>query len=128
MDTLREVENARQRAGEPRRRWFTSERLDLIVWSDDAGRPIGFQLCYGKPTAERALTWTPETGFTHTGVDDGQDVGLGHKRSPILVPDGDFDLEHLEQTLGDASLRLPADVTAFVADALKRHPQRRDRV
>jgi hypothetical protein len=61
-------------------------------------------------------------------VDDGHDVGLGHKASPILVRDGDFDVEHLEQVFRDASPRLPDDVTAFVADTLRSHPHHRDRV
>jgi hypothetical protein len=123
MDTLREVENPRQFAGEPRRRWFTSEHLDLIVWSDTAARPIGFQLCYGKPTAEHALTWTTAAGFVHAGVDDGENVGFRYKATPILVPDGDLDLGHLEQMFRDASQRLPEDVVALVTGALRSHPQ-----
>ena len=44
MDTLDEVQTPRQHPGEPRRRWFTSVALDLIVWYDPTGRPAGFQL------------------------------------------------------------------------------------
>ncbi len=122
MDTLREVDNAWHSAGEPPRRWFTAEHLDLIVWSDAAGRPTGFQLCYDKPRGERALTWTVDPGFTHTGVDDGSDVGLGHKASPILVPDGALDVRRLEGEFREVSSRLPADVVAFVVDTLARYP------
>ena len=46
MNPLSEVRNCRQVRGEPRRRWFGSEQMDLIVWCDDTGAPIGFQLCY----------------------------------------------------------------------------------
>ena len=53
---LAEVEHVRQRAGEPRRRWFASDDLDLIVWLDEADRFVGFQLCYDKGRSERALT------------------------------------------------------------------------
>jgi hypothetical protein len=41
MATLREVEHVRQGAGEPARRWFSSERPGLIVGLDPAGGPIG---------------------------------------------------------------------------------------
>jgi hypothetical protein len=126
MDTLREVENPRQFAGEPRRRWFTSEHLDLIVWSDTTARPIGFQLCYGKPTAEHALTWTAAAGFAHAGVDDGESVGFRHKATPILVPDGELEVERLEQIFREASRHLPLDVVVLVADALRSHPQHRE--
>ena len=122
MDTLREVENIRQLAGEPRRRWFSSEHLDLIVWADGAGRPIAFQLCHGKPTAEHALTWTVDAGFTHAGVDDGESVGFRHKATPILVADGDIDLARLERTFRDAGQGLPEDVAALVVGALRSHP------
>jgi hypothetical protein len=122
MDTLREVDHARQGAGEPPRRWFTAEHLDLIVWSDAAGRPTGFQLCYGKPRGEHALTWTADAGFTHAGIDDGSDVGIGHKASPILVPDGTVDIRRLEGEFRSASVRLPADVVAFVVERLTAYP------
>ena len=126
MDALREVENPRQLAAEPRRRWFSSEQLDLIVWWNDAGLPVGFQLCYGKPIAEHALTWTADAGFTHARVDDGESVGFHHKATPILVPDGDLDLARLEQTFREASQRVPKDVVALVVRALLRHPQHHD--
>jgi hypothetical protein len=124
MDTLREVDNPRQRAGEPPRRWFSAEHLDLIVWSDAAGRPNGFQLCYGKPRGEHALTWTVDAGFTHAGVDDGSDVGVGHKASPILVPDGAVDVRRLEREFREASSGLPPDVVTLVVEKLAGYPER----
>jgi hypothetical protein len=125
MDTLDEVQTPRQHPGEPRRRWFTSDALDLIVWYDPTGRPTGFQFCYGKPLAEHALTWRADQGFTHTGVDDGENVGLAFKRTPILVPDGALDIRRIVRLFQDASARLPADVTAFVMEALTGHPAHR---
>jgi hypothetical protein len=121
-EILEEVDNPRQRAGEPRRRWFAADDLDLIVWVDDRGRPIGFQLCYGRRRAERALTWTPEQGYRHTAIDDGERGGLGYKAAPILVPDGPLDARGLERRLREAGGRLPADVGAFVLERLRAHP------
>jgi hypothetical protein len=120
-DILTEVP-ARQRAGEPRRRWFSSEELDLIVWLDAAARPTAFQLCYGRPRAEHALTWSPDVGYWHTAVDDGERVGLGYKASPILIPDGALDVPALERLLQASGARLPAEISAFVLDRLRGHP------
>ena len=122
-EILTEVENARQRAGEPRRRWFTSDDLDLIVWSDEDGRPIGFQFCYGRPRFEHALTWSAERGYWHAAVDDGESVGLGYKASPVLVPDGPLDVRALERLLQAAGRGVPAGIVAFVADRLRAHPE-----
>jgi hypothetical protein len=85
MATLREVDHVRRGAGEPARRWFSSEDLDLIVWRDPAGRPIGFQLCHDEPRHEHALG-------------------------------------RVRRELDAAGTQLPADIMAFVADTLARHP------
>lgn len=85
---LKEISNPRQIQGEPCRRWFTSDTADLVVWFDSNDEVIAFQLCYDKPHAERAVTWRAEArGLSHMAVDDGEAVGMGHKASPILVPD-----------------------------------------
>lgn len=68
------------------RRWFSDEDMDLIVWADGT-RIKGFQLCYGKRSDERALTWFAEKGFSHERIDDGERTPEKN-RSPILVPDG----------------------------------------
>ncbi len=77
--------STRQISGEPPRRWFTSSTMDLVVWLDETGRLQAFQLCYGKPRQEHALTWSNATGFAHLRVDDGSPPGLGHKNTPILL-------------------------------------------
>jgi hypothetical protein len=78
-----------QNAGEPRRRWFTSECFDLIVWMTGKGAVWGFQLCYGRGREERALTWTSEHGYSHDRIDDGEGNPTKN-RTPILLPDGAF--------------------------------------
>ena len=63
MGALNEVLEVRQiHEDEPRRRWFRSDDLDLIVWCDEAGMPRGFQLCYDKPRSKHTLTWLPSSG------------------------------------------------------------------
>src|SRR4029453_10152222 len=40
MCGLIEFPNVSQIPGEPRRRWFTSENLGLVVWCDESDRPM----------------------------------------------------------------------------------------
>src|SRR5690242_6752512 len=84
MGMLMEFQNVRQVPGEPRRRWFTSEDVDLVVWCDESGCAIAFQLCYDKARSERALTWKPDCGFSHRAVDDGEGSRGKYKATPIL--------------------------------------------
>jgi hypothetical protein len=85
------VESSRvhQIEGEPRRRVFTDEDFDLIVWYEqEHNRLIGFQLCYNKQTGEQALTWREANGFSHHSVDGGEDGAHSHKRTSILTAKG----------------------------------------
>lgn len=84
---LVELRVTRQIEGEPKRRWYTSSEMDLIVWQEAEGIS-GFQLCYEKKGRERAVTWQKEKGLIHTAISSGEGVGLKHKESPILVADG----------------------------------------
>jgi hypothetical protein len=89
---LREIRDVRQVSGEPGRRWFSDENFDLIVWVDPVNEVIGFQLCYDKETAQKALTWLKQEGYQHSRVDDGDNPGK-MKASPVLEADGHFDRE-----------------------------------
>lgn len=119
---LTEILDVRQIPNEPRRRWFRGDDLDLIVWCDDAGVPTGFQLCYDKLLSEHALTWTPELGFLHTAIDDGEDIGIKYKKTPILIADGSFDANGLSDRFAAASAQLPREIVEFVEGKLRQHP------
>lgn len=82
---LREVP-ATQAPREPHRRWFADEYLDLVVWISDPGSVVAFELCYDKPRAERAVTWSPEKGYGSFRVDGGGDTPT-RNRTPILISD-----------------------------------------
>jgi hypothetical protein len=117
---MREVHPTRQVPGEPHRRWFSSGELDLIVWCDAGGRPVAFQLCYDKGRNERALTWEPSTGLSHSAVDDGEgELGLRYKATPVLSPDGPLEVQRLAARFAAASGDLPGDIVAFVRDRLR---------
>jgi hypothetical protein len=114
---LKEVPSVRQIEGEGRRRWFTDEYFDLIVWYD-RGRIQGFQLCYDKGGRERALTWRGE-GFTHHAVDTGEDDRRGFKATPILVADGLLDRDDLAERFRQSGQALEPGLTAWILEKIK---------
>lgn len=116
---LREVTHVRQVPGEPRRRWFSSDALDLVVWLGDDEAIVGFQLCYDKLRAERALTWWAHGHrLQHMAVDDGEPGGMRHKSSPVLVPDGVLDAPTLLAEFRAAAGELPPAIVAAVVAQL----------
>ena len=115
---LREVINVRQVPGDLRRRWFESTHCDLIVWYTAEGTLAGFQFCYDKGHAERALTWKSPQAFSHMAVDTGEVHPLQYKAIPILVPDGHFDAERVERLFLREGETLPADVVALVCEKI----------
>lgn len=126
MSLLRELPDTRQIAGEPRRRWFSSPELDLIVWLDDRNEPVGFQLCYDKHRGERALTWRAERGYDHAAIDDGEDLPSQYKSTPILIADGTFNRDRVKAAFLESSAELPGFIVELVADVLDRYPDTRD--
>ncbi len=118
---LVEIRQTMQRPGEPLRRWFTDERMDLITWTEE-DQIVGFQLTYDKPRNEKVLSWNKETGFLHAGIDDGDRPGR-HKGSPLMVMDGIFEFWRI---LGDFESRaehMDPSVAEFVSDRIKRFAQ-----
>jgi len=60
--------------------------------------------------------------FAHRAADAGDDVGVAHKTSPVLVGDGALELPRVRREFGEERAELSIDIAAFVADALGRHP------
>jgi hypothetical protein len=118
---LREINNVRQIAGEPSRRWFTDERLDLVIWTDRE-QTVGFQLCYDKQRGERAVTWKVDPGFKHNAVDTGEDRPGRYKATPILVADGSFDPRGVAADFLEQSGDLDADTRDFICMKLLEYP------
>ena len=121
MGALRELSQTRQVPGEPRRRWFSSADLDLIVWLADDHSVVGFQLCYDKSRGERALTWRADRGYEHAAVDDGETSPGQYKSTPILVADGRFDRERVTQLFDESSEGVPEPIRSTIADILNRY-------
>jgi len=120
---LSEVQQVEQVTGEPRRRWFNSLRLDLIVWLNLMDHVVGFQLCYGKPKDEHALTWKKGEGFVHHRVDDGERNPAMAKRTPILVADGLFPGDEVAASFKEESRDIDPEISSFVYEKLLSYPQ-----
>lgn len=117
---LVEIKAVRQVPGEGRRRWFTDSQFDLIVWYQGDGIS-GFQLCYGKPRNEHALTWRRPDRYSHTRVDDGEG-SWGAKRTPVLVQDGLFQPDAIARQFKAASTDMDPGVSELVCRCLAEYP------
>jgi hypothetical protein len=118
---LTEYKKVRQIKGEPKRRWFSDEYFDLIVWFLTGNEIMGFQLCYGKPGDQRAITWKwPDTYF-HQRIDDGENRPGKPKATPILVPDGRFDYEVIAEKFQKESANIDPEISKFVFDTLSQY-------
>jgi len=120
---LTDYAGVRQIPGDRPRRWFQSEDEDLIVWYAEDGSIFGFQLCYDKQKSERALTWLPQSGFSHNRVDDSKGPGLT-KGTPLLVADGVFDVSTMSRRFLQISETLPREVFEFVSGKLGEYAKR----
>jgi len=115
---LKEVQNPRQIPGEGRRRWFSDQFFELIVWHDIGGHITGFQLCYDIYGYERALTWKKDLGYTHDGIDSGEMDVMDHKMTPILVADGYFDREGIAERFYAESREIDRAIASFIHEKL----------
>ena len=119
---LREYTDVSQIKGEPKRRWFTDDGFDLIVWLDQGGEIVGFQLCYDKFENERALTWLKASGYMHQRVDDGEsNPELVQKATPILLADGHFDHKEIANVLRERSAEIEKTISKFVYDKIMQY-------
>ena len=104
---LYEIKGIQKHKGEPVRRWFYDDEIDLCVWLDDHGTIIGFQLVYGEP--KHALTWWHHKGFAHNRVvDDGDHL------PNTLVADGIFETERIEARFRAKAAEIDETVADFV--------------
>jgi hypothetical protein len=99
--------------GDYKRSWMSDDYCDLIVWYEPGNAIHGFQLCYGKPQSEHALTWLRDRGFAHHEVDPGEDAAEWNL-SPILVPDGEFPAEKVISEFEQRAIDLPKSLRNFV--------------
>lgn len=114
---LRELPNVMQVPGEPRRRWFFCDELDLVVWIED-GTIRAFQLAYDKHRNEHSLEWDRQRGFTHYVVDDGEPFA-GIDSTPMLYANGPFDGARVRDRFLEKAAGVPDEIAAFVERKLR---------
>jgi hypothetical protein len=119
---LREFANVRQIEGESKRRWFSNDYFDLIVWMNDQEEIEGFELCYDILKTHRALIWHRDTGYSHHRVDDGENRPGKLKASPILISDGYFDHAEIAERFKNASRNIEEKIFTFVYEKLLEYP------
>lgn len=110
--------------GDYKRSWMSDDYFDLIVWYERSNAIHGFQLCYGKPQWERALTWLKRTGFAHHEIDSGEESAK-FNHAPILVPDGSFPAKEVEREFLRRSTQLPKSLRNFVASKISQFSAKR---
>lgn len=117
---FREISGVKQIPGEPFRRWFSCESMDLFVWTNASDEVVSYQLSYDKPYPEKALTWRVGQGFSHDDVDDGSRPGR-HPGSPILLADGEFAAKRVLALFQANADQLENDLQEFIVSGISRH-------
>jgi hypothetical protein len=120
--TMVRIKDVRQIPGEPFRQWYTGRNCDLIIWYSDSLTIQGFQFCYRLGQAERALTWMEGRGDSHHGIDSGDLVPGGPKRSPVLVPDGKLSKTVVRGIFNKESRQVRTTVVRWVNEKLDAYP------
>jgi hypothetical protein len=118
---LREIKNFRQLPQEPPLRLFIDDFFRLFVWYAPDRSIKGFQLCYQIDWDEKALTWFQDTGFSHDRVDDGEGIPGHYKMTPILLPNGTFDIDHVLALFKKRCKKIDSAVARFVRNKIKKY-------
>jgi hypothetical protein len=115
---LEEYKNVHQPKGEPKRRWYFDEYFDLIVWYNESGAILGFQLSYDKARDHKAITWKNPSLYFHMRVDDGENRPSHYKSSPILIPDGAFDYKNIAERFKEESAQIDSTISELVLEKI----------
>jgi hypothetical protein len=102
------------REGKLTKRWFGDSFFDLFVWQDESEKIVSFQLCYGKPQDEHALTWMSPSIYYHQRVDDGENKPGKSKSTPVLLPDGMFEAPSIARRFQEESKEIDTSVSEFI--------------
>jgi hypothetical protein len=115
---LEEYNYPGEREGNFTRRWFGDSYFDLFVWLDEQGSIDRFQLCYNKSLDEHALTWKHPSSYYHQKIDDGENRPGKSKSTPILLPDGMFDVSSIAERFLKESQGIDPEIACFIHQKL----------
>lgn len=122
---LREIPDIYQIPGEPFRRWFAGENMDLIVWfHDDHTDFQGFQFCYRQGHSEMALTWLDGKGYTHETISDGEERPGLYKMAPIMLRKRTVQKEDILNLFLSRSEYLERSLIEFIRRKIRDLPDR----
>lgn len=120
---LTEFNNLRQIEDEDFRRWFSDDYFDLIVWYDNSKSIVGFQLCYDIHGEERAFTWHEDRGYSHAAVDSGEDRHSLHKKTPVLITDGIFDVDSISSRFKNTAIDIDKEIGDIVLNKIMKYTE-----
>lgn len=103
---------------------MSDDYFDLIVWYKGDDLIHGFQLWYGKPRWERAITWLEDRGFSHGEIDSGEEK-VGRNRTPILVPGGSFPTAEVTREFQRRAVGLRNDLRGLILAKIAEFAARR---
>ncbi len=105
------MRDVRQDSKEHLRRWFFDDHFDLIAWYTPAGDALlGFQLCYDKTGAEKALTWFADRGVSHHAVDSGEQSPWHNRSAMLTEADGRAEMPRVLSAFQAADEGIPAEL------------------
>lgn len=96
------------------KRWYSDQHNDLFIWLNEAGQITAFQFSYNKSSNEHLFSWSEQHGYSHDRIDDGEDVYLQIKMSPIMVPNGAVDCVQVAATFLRISTALEPQLIEFI--------------
>jgi hypothetical protein len=102
--------------------YSADDYLDLVVWYEFSGEVHGYQLCYDRFDAPRAITWTRERGFSHCFVDGSRGRGFG--MSPVLESCKAFAWRMVLREFMERSVNLDPAIRHMVQEQIVRHGPR----
>ncbi len=118
-----EVRDVRQDPGDYRRRWFTDDHFDLMVWYHADGTVHGFEFSYDKPGYEKALRWFDDRGLSLHAVDTGEQ-NPAYNRSPILTAsNGRSEMKRVLEIFLKSVTGLPEGLSELVQRKLAEYGQ-----
>ena len=99
--------------------WFSDPGNDLFVWLNNAGHITAFQFSYNKSDNEHLFSWNEHHGSSHDRIDDGEDVYLQIKMSPIMIPNATISCAQLAESFRSVSELLEPELVAFICNKLR---------
>lgn len=116
---LLENPHINQLRGEPRRRFFFDDCLQLYTWTDPQGGIVAFELSYDLWRDARAFRWQAGCGMEHYRIDDGESRAF-RKSVAILRPDP----SRIDRRIREEFARRSGNMDAGILEAVLRELDR----